>query len=936
MGSVDYRFERTIQDGREVFSDIFLSQDAIDAFLKEDQPQSRYEKFMQGFGWEEDRYRSSLYIIKKQVLEREDELSVSLESLKTKLGAPVNPSLLDVINSAIEEVNDVDNPLRKVGEGFSEEDEVWLKSSITKRKAIASAKIADSEKEMLRFESLILQFPEFKSANSHRKELLDERSGVLSLIAMERECAVQDGKLKGVAERLEYTIKKKKIHADYVGRLEQYVEHVIFLDKLHIEVQVSELSLSAIRAEIDQLVSVVSGHESTLSGIEQSGKDLEGLRAKTSLYFEEMYEAKHNIQLLEAEMLLLSEEHEELSRVQGAFDVKLADLESFEFESSLDSVEQLFRVGLDEDLIGRYSDLWLNNKSMLAELDNINVRLGELAQHATLVGKVVEVGIEILNGSKSDSCPLCSSKFDSYEKLIASVGDNKLLDTLERELLSEKVIVQQNLEALSVALSEVIARLKIDYQGHLAKASLDAAQNKAMAEDVAEKLSVKQNLVQRLSIEVALKSKAVLNMDADSFAQYLSSQQKVLEQSRATIITVLSDFRNLLMEKRKLVATCEAKVELKYGEIELAKVNEFYADYLQYLVSNNVEPSIGEQLVEGINKVGNAFDEDIQKNSADVEFIEGVRSKLLELIEAAGGWPGQQAVDTKLENVEYDLKKVNEVWLAYSAQVKSHLQLEEVNVDSLEGELNSALQSSRNNRDKLARIFNGLAFLLEQVEYLKPFFERPKLLKEYESSKQNLLKVKKLKLDLEQEYSLVVSRLKAKISNFFYSDLINKLYSKIDPHPNFKEVDFRPVFPENDKPRLEVYLRDDENNLISPTFYFSSAQLNILSLSIFLARALHARYQGEAVDSIFIDDPIHSMDSINVLSVVDLLRNISVVLGKQLIMSTHDEKFHLLLQKKIPTEIYGSKFIGFETYGKISAVKRGLPTAGELWVDDKS
>jgi DNA repair protein SbcC/Rad50 len=91
------------------------------------------------------------------------------------------------------------------------------------------------------------------------------------------------------------------------------------------------------------------------------------------------------------------------------------------------------------------------------------------------------------------------------------------------------------------------------------------------------------------------------------------------------------------------------------------------------------------------------------------------------------------------------------------------------------------------------------------------------------------------------------------------------------------------------------------SNLI-PNLYFSTAQINILSLSIFLASALNS----EKYDCIFIDDPIQSMDSINVLSTIDLLRSIALSYDKQIILSTHDENFHNLLKKKMPPDLFKS------------------------------
>lgn len=124
---------------------------------------------------------------------------------------------------------------------------------------------------------------------------------------------------------------------------------------------------------------------------------------------------------------------------------------------------------------------------------------------------------------------------------------------------------------------------------------------------------------------------------------------------------------------------------------------------------------------------------------------------------------------------------------------------------------------------------------------------------------------------------------------------------------------FRADF-ESNNPRLDVFVTDMNNNTnLIPNLYFSTAQINILSLSIFLASALNSK----EYDCIFIDDPIQSMDSINVLSTIDLLRGIIVNENKQIILSTHDENFFNLLKKKIPNSIYKSKFLELESFGKL-------------------
>ena len=174
----------------------------------------------------------------------------------------------------------------------------------------------------------------------------------------------------------------------------------------------------------------------------------------------------------------------------------------------------------------------------------------------------------------------------------------------------------------------------------------------------------------------------------------------------------------------------------------------------------------------------------------------------------------------------------------------------------------------------------------------------------------------KVSQPLKTEIERTKNHLDKRIKDFFYEDLINEIYGKIDPHPSFKNVKFIATFT-GDRPSLDIYVKsgieDDDKDSLIPNLYFSTAQINILSLSIFLASALNSK----TYDCIFIDDPIQSMDSINVLSTIDLLRSIVVNNKKQIILSTHDENFYNLLKMKIPPTLFKSKFLELESFGKL-------------------
>src|SRR5699024_9260053 len=106
---------------------------------------------------------------------------------------------------------------------------------------------------------------------------------------------------------------------------------------------------------------------------------------------------------------------------------------------------------------------------------------------------------------------------------------------------------------------------------------------------------------------------------------------------------------------------------------------------------------------------------------------------------------------------------------------------------------------------------------------------------------------------------------------------------------------------------MDVLLEDEENtNSKAPVLYLSSAQVNILSLSIFLASAIE---NTSNLRTRMMDDPLQHLDRLNLISFIDLIRIIAFSLNIQLIISTHDQTFFNLCQRKIDSEFYRAKYL---------------------------
>jgi len=287
-----------------------------------------------------------------------------------------------------------------------------------------------------------------------------------------------------------------------------------------------------------------------------------------------------------------------------------------------------------------------------------------------------------------------------------------------------------------------------------------------------------------------------------------------------------------------------------------------------------------------------------------------------------GTWVDVSHLNKEKESLEVALANSQTAVNGFYGSISNLISIQsEEPIEQVQALITTKAEECRVNIKALENMLNSIKLLLELIISFKPFMKHTSTQKELETLELKLGERKQVDKVLGDERKVIIEKLQLIINSFFFEDLINSIYKKIDPHPTFKKVEFKVSF-ETDKPSLNILVSDEEGGMISPILYFSAAQTNILSLSVFLANAIHAEDDDtNSIDVILIDDPIQSMDSINVLSTIDLLRSICLKFGKQIIISTHDENFFGLLQRKIPSEVFGSKFLQLEKFGVVSPVE---------------
>lgn len=182
---------------------------------------------------------------------------------------------------------------------------------------------------------------------------------------------------------------------------------------------------------------------------------------------------------------------------------------------------------------------------------------------------------------------------------------------------------------------------------------------------------------------------------------------------------------------------------------------------------------------------------------------------------------------------------------------------------------------------------------------------------------------KRLKALSEQSIEARVQVTEARLRSI--QPLVANIFQRLDPHPAFKTVEFE----------LDTYYRKGttsplvidqvENLSADPLLIFSTSQANIVALSYFIAMSLSSENRG--LPFLLLDDPVQSMDDVNVLGFADLCRHLR--LRRQLIVSTHERRFANLLERKLAPRAEHSRtkvitFTGWDRSG---------PTVKEHWVE---
>ncbi len=148
--------------------------------------------------------------------------------------------------------------------------------------------------------------------------------------------------------------------------------------------------------------------------------------------------------------------------------------------------------------------------------------------------------------------------------------------------------------------------------------------------------------------------------------------------------------------------------------------------------------------------------------------------------------------------------------------------------------------------------------------------------------------------------------------------VVQDLFSRLAPHPTFRTLSIVHELYYGKGTSVPIAIDSLSGIEVNPSIVFSSAQANVAAICYFLALA----FSSSTTDFGFVllDDPLQSMDDVNILGLSDLCRFLRR--EKQLIVATHDYRLSNLLLRKLtsheePFRVLNIDFRSWNSQGPI-------------------
>lgn len=902
-----------------------LPHSKIDSFVYATKPVDKYEEW--GEFWDPDGNERSLfnsiYILKKQCEKKIECLEKDILENDNELNKlKIDDKTMNYINHKIEVYNNmppfIENKISKI------ERMKYQTIILPKDKDISFQKselISAQDRMMLLLDKL-----KFISENNEKyQEIIEENLLIEKTkkrwIKIINDCKEKENYIKEkntyVENRKDFQENLKNItKIKYASKqwFEKYLWHSNIIEKI------SEVS-KQIELERQQLFILKNKKDNLLSINQLNFKKTDNIRIKTEQFINYGNETNYifeNIKYHEKVIRDLEAKILEINNVNKTYKIEINEL-----NNSILKMDEI-----EESLVVKWTNTKMSSQSIIGfkntfeeDFKNIDIEIQEQNVIISNRHKRYKKSQEALNDLESiiikiksyintkglSTCPICKAKYDESSILLSRINLS-MQQELTQKLYDEWINACNSLKGILARKEDIIKKWNMICEEEIKKLYNKLSINKdkksiLIAQKEALENVINSNRKRLQDIREELKKFGFDNQNID-----ISSIEKWLKnmEDKYTL--------DIIENKNKIESITKEEKIIEERIIHLEKfVSKSMKEDKQFITqeSNKCLISIVKKYnFEKWEHIENKYDILIKKIRETVIEINNIDNNMKKL---------------KYVNVEKKKSYINTLnSIGSLSSVKDKLINTYVefcryvfrNVDITASTIDAKVKSVSDTINRIQCKINILNDIVSQVsisEYNKRYTN---IIEIKNRLTFNYNKYKKGSEKLNKIFDLIKEEIESNVENVFSGKTMNKIYKKIEPHKTFRSLKYEISF--NKKDQAELYIKGTNNSHtqdILPELFYSSAQLNTVALSIFLGGALSI--DKPEINTIFIDDPIGHFDDINVLAFIDLLRTIISTSGWQIIISTHDESLFDLLQNKLSSEYYNSKFIKFSSVGCI-------------------
>ncbi|AIV04967.1 hypothetical protein LA59_05605 [Vibrio harveyi] len=488
--------------------------------------------------------------------------------------------------------------------------------------------------------------------------------------------------------------------------------------------------------------------------------------------------------------------------------------------------------------------------------------------------------IEAVNERGLQDCPACGNSYEDKTALLAAVNSlesssQSLLDRAIENITKEKNEISNDISLLNEKVEQALSNSRSILNESIVKLT-----------ERGDKLESLFSTIRSLSLDLDDK------LNLQELVQLVVDESFLVKKSISTSLKRKSKYENWLSKLGRLLSEDKSNLE-QYSSRQDELNNYYFANFgtdinKVILDSNYLHVTMYKHYSHSINL------KSIEKQIHEVETK--LKNLYIDLNTSSINFPFEDYEDCK-EISRESLVKIKTIRADYNF-IKSHVH--GFKIPMSEEIIDFIIRFNESVKGYLSHVL-----VLQEIEVKKSIInensdELDRVKKELIDTKNTISKVN-LSIEETKDYFAMVA------SESINNDILNDMFMYVEPHLKYDKISFRVDIKNKNK---GIYIQagsSSSNDKNTPVYYLSEAQINILSICIFLAQ--HARKVESTINTIVIDDPVQSMDDLNSYALIDLCKIFARRFDKQIVITTHNRSFFNLFKSKLPEERYSTKFI---------------------------